>query len=112
LTSIVHVLHVRSSKSVFKTSVTNNKPLLAGVVAMLITFALIVALPVGQIFGLTTISAAHWLIVLALILLPTAVREIGIYVDNIPYVKKQHQAITERFNKIHNKIRPNKKINQ
>jgi len=100
LTSIVHVLHVRSSKSVFKTSVTNNKPLLAGVVAMLITFALMVALPVGQIFGLTTISGAHWLIVLALTLLPTAVREIGRLFDNIPLIKEQRhlrKKMTRKF---------------
>jgi calcium-translocating P-type ATPase len=105
LTSIVHVFHVRSSNSVFKTPIKNNKPLFVSAVAMLITFALLVALPVGQIFGLSTIGGFHWLIVLALTLLPTTVREIGRLFDNIPLIKGQRRLRQERVNKRRNKKR-------
>ncbi|MDR0471962.1 MAG: HAD-IC family P-type ATPase [Nitrososphaerota archaeon] len=102
LTSIVHVFHVRSSNSVFKTPVRNNKPLLIGSVAMLITFALLVALPIGQIFGLTTIGGFHWIVVLGLTLLPTTVREIGRLFDNIPLIKEQKRTRQEKANQRRN----------
>jgi hypothetical protein len=70
---------------------------------MLITFALMVALPIGQIFGLTTISGFHWIVVLGLTLLPTAVREIGRLFDNIPLIKEQRRVRQEKADKRRNK---------
>jgi magnesium-transporting ATPase (P-type) len=104
LTSIVHVFHVRSSKSAFKTPIKNNKPLVGSAVAMIITFAIFVILPIRELFGLSAISGAHWLIVFAVTLLPTAVREIGIYMDSVPFIKKRRQAVNEIINKIRDKL--------
>lgn len=104
LTSIVHVFHVRSSKSAFKTPIKNNKPLVGSAVAMIITFAIFVILPIRELFGLSAINGAHWLVVFAVTLLPTAVREIGIYMDGLPFIKKQRQAASNIFNKISAKL--------
>ncbi|MCL2432110.1 MAG: cation-translocating P-type ATPase [Nitrososphaerota archaeon] len=103
LTSIVHVFHVRSSNSVFKTPVKNNMPLVGSAVAMVVVFALLVLLPVGQIFGLSVIGGVHWLIVIALTFLPTLIREVGRYFDNIPLIKAQRHLRKELANKIRNK---------
>ena len=81
-TSIVHIFHVRSSKSVFRTPVSNNKPLASSAVIMILVFGLMAAFPViGQIFGLTAIAGVHWLAVIGLSLLPTAMREIRRLID-------------------------------
>ncbi|MCL2476676.1 cation-translocating P-type ATPase [Candidatus Bathycorpusculum sp.] len=104
LTSIVHVFHVRSSKSAFKTPIKNNKPLLGSAAAMIVVFTIFVILPIREIFGLSAISGAHWLIVFAATLLPSAVREIGIYLDGIPFMKKQRHAITDIINKTRSKL--------
>ena len=76
-TSILHIFHVRSSKSVFKTPIRNNKSLAVSAIIMILVFGLMVALPMGKIFGLTPISGTHWLIVFALVLIPTTAREIS-----------------------------------
>jgi len=112
LTSIVHVFHVRSSKSVFKTPIKNNKPLFGSAVAMIITFAIFVILPIRELFGLSAISGAHWLIVFTVTLLPSAVREIGIYMDSLPFIKKQRQVASNIFNKISAKLPSFKRKNQ
>ena len=76
-TSIVHIFHVRSSKSVFRTSIRNNKPLASSAAIMILVFGLMAAFPViGRIFGLTTIAGIHWLVVIGLSLVPTVMREI------------------------------------
>jgi calcium-translocating P-type ATPase len=107
-TSILHIFHVRSSKSVFKTSINNNKPLALSTAIMILVFGLMAALPpVGELFGLTHISGIHWLIVFGLTLLPTALREIGRFIDDIPLVQ-EHRRMRREFvvqmkNKISNK---------
>ena len=76
-TSIIHIFHVRSSKSIFRTPIHNNKPLAISAAAMVLAFGLMAILPViGQIFGLTSISGTHWLIVIGLSFVPTIMREI------------------------------------
>lgn len=85
-TSIMHILHVRSRKSVFKTTLRNNKQLAISAACMIIVFGLLVATPLNSIFGLTSMSGIHWLIVIGLSLLPTMVREIGRRMDNRPRV--------------------------
>jgi calcium-translocating P-type ATPase len=106
LTSIVHVFHVRSVKSVFKTSIKNNMALFGSAVAMIVVFALLVALPVGQIFGLSSIGGIHWLIVIAATLLPTAIREIGRFFDNIPLIREQRHLRKTLVSKLRRKNRP------
>jgi hypothetical protein len=43
---------------------------------MIIVFGLMAALPIGGIFGLTTISGYQWLIVIGLSFVPLSMREI------------------------------------
>jgi len=85
-TSILHILHVRSKKSIFKTPLHDNKPLAISTTLMVLVFGLLVATPLGSIFGMTAISGIHWLVVIGLSLLPTIVREIGRLFDNRPRV--------------------------
>jgi magnesium-transporting ATPase (P-type) len=92
-TSIIHIFHVRSAKSVFKTPILNNKPLVLSSVAMVVGFGLLVALPIGEVFGLSTISVQHWLVALGLTILPTIGRELGRLLDNIPFVVERRKKI-------------------
>ena len=80
-TSIIHIFNVRTSKSVFKASIGNNKPLLISAAAMIIVFGLMAAFPFGEIFGLTIIGGIHWLAVAGLSLVPTTMREITRLID-------------------------------
>ena len=83
-TSIVHIFHVRSAKSVFRTPVHNNKPLTVSAAIMIVVFGLMAAFPViGQIFGLTPISGIHWLVVVGLSIVPTMLREIHRLIEKI-----------------------------
>jgi len=77
-TSIIHILHVRSSKSIFRTPINNNKALVISAFVMIAVFGIMAALPFGDIFGLTQIGKEHWLVVFALSLVPTAAREAGV----------------------------------
>jgi magnesium-transporting ATPase (P-type) len=99
-TSIIHIFHVRSNKSVFKTPIRNNKSLVLSAVAMVTGFAILVALPIGELFGLTAISGVHWLIAIGLSAIPTFAREVGRLVDNIPFVvarRKKAKELGGRF---------------
>ena len=102
-TSIIHVFNVRSSKSIFKTPIKNNKPLVGGAVLMLFVLGLLVVLPVNYIFGLTAINGIHWLIAIGLSLIPTLMREILIAVYKIPLIMKHQQKRNAIVTKIYNK---------
>lgn len=94
-TSILHIFHVRSSQSVFATPIRDNQALVASAVLMILVFAVLVATPLGSIFGLTMLGATQWLIVIGLSLIPTAVRELGVLIDGNPRVidrRNQHRA--------------------
>jgi calcium-translocating P-type ATPase len=113
-TSIIHVFNIRSSKSVFKTPIKNNKPLVGGAVLMLIVLGLLVLMPFNNIFGLSSISAIHWLIVIGLSSVPTLLREILIAFGKLPYVIKYRQIRQAYIAKIRSKKRYNacnKKMN-
>lgn len=84
-TSILHIFNVRSKKSVFETKLSNNKPLTMSAIAMVVVFGLLVATPIGNIFGLTHIGFVHWLIVIGLSVLPTLSHELGRVADNNPH---------------------------
>lgn len=84
-TSILHIFNVRSKKSVFETKLSNNKPLTTSAIAMIVVFGLLVATPIGNIFGLTPIGFVHWLIVIVLSILPTLSHELGRIADSNPH---------------------------
>jgi magnesium-transporting ATPase (P-type) len=95
-TSIIHIFHVRSTKSVFKTSIRNNKSLAASAAIMVLVFGLMATFPpIGKIFGLTPIGSTHWLVVVGLSMLPTLSREIGRMVDNTLQGMKHRQMVKE-----------------
>jgi len=97
--SIIHVFHVRSPNSVFKTSIRNNKPLFGSAVLMFIVFALLVLMPFNNLLGLSSISGLHWMVAILLSLLPTLLREISRITDNIPFVAKHRQALVDLLSK-------------
>jgi len=94
-TSVMHIFNVRSSKSIFKTPIRNNKPLAVSVVGMLVVIGLVVALPISGILGLASISGTHWFIAIGLAFVPTALREIMRLVDNIPFVMERRRMRKE-----------------
>lgn len=102
-TSILHIFHVRTKKSVFKTTIRNNKALAGSAALMILVLALLTIAPVNQIFGLSSLSILHWTIVIAVSLIPTTVRELGRIVDNRPSVierrRKQKALLKARTNR-------------
>jgi calcium-translocating P-type ATPase len=103
-TSIIHVFNVRSTKSIFKTPIRNNKPLFMAAVLMLFVLATLVIAPFNHVFGLSAIGGVHWLIVIGLALIPTLMCEIFRLFDNIPFVIKYRQLastfITKTFSQL------------
>ncbi len=97
-TSILHIFNVRSRKSIFKVSLSSNKPLVVSAVLMLGVF-IVMALtpPLQSLFGLTALSGIHWLIVIGFSIIPTLVREMGVRIDNNPYVlakrRRKHELL-------------------
>ena len=102
-TSIIHIFNVRTSKSVFKSSIKNNKSLAISAIAMILIFGLMVLLPsFGNIFGLTAIGGCRWLVVIGLSMVPTAAREIC-NVINIPaIIENRHKR--KKTNKNNGKL--------
>ncbi|WP_349947657.1 cation-translocating P-type ATPase [Lacrimispora sp. BS-2] len=91
-TSILHLFTVRSRKSIFKRSIIDNPPVIYSTIAMIGLFGLLVAFPpVGKIFGLTAIGSYHWLLALGLSLIPTAVAEIGKFIDNQTNIRENRK---------------------
>uniref|UniRef100_UPI003260A6A2 cation-translocating P-type ATPase n=1 Tax=Clostridium sp. NkU-1 TaxID=1095009 RepID=UPI003260A6A2 len=91
-TSILHLFTVRSRKSIFKRSIIDNPPVVYSTIAMIGLFGLLVAFPpVGKIFGLTAIGSYHWLLALGLSLIPTAVAEIGKFIDNKTNIRRNRE---------------------
>ena len=95
-TSIVHILHVRTTKSIFRSSVRSNMPLFHSLWIMVVVFGLMVAIePIGYIFGLVPISGTHWLIAIGLSIVPTIMREILTITDRIPFVIERRRQMKE-----------------
>ncbi|MCL2339436.1 MAG: cation-translocating P-type ATPase, partial [Actinomycetia bacterium] len=77
-TSILHVFNVRSRKSVFQSNIRANPRLAVSAVAMLVLFTLLAAVPVlRMIFGLYALGLYHWLLAIALSIIPLLIAEIG-----------------------------------
>jgi magnesium-transporting ATPase (P-type) len=82
-TSILHIFTVRSRKSVFKRSMKENPQLAISAGVMILVFAALAAIPpIAPIFGLSAISAYHWLIAIGLSLIPILRAEYGKLWDN------------------------------
>ena len=82
-TSIVHIFTVRSRVSIFKRTLRDNPRIVISAVGMIALFAVLVLIePIAGIFGMVTISAEHWLIVVGLSVVPTITAEIGKLVNN------------------------------
>ena len=103
-TSVIHVFHVRSSKSVFKTPIKNNKPLVMGAILMLFVLAALVISPFNQIFGpdlsVIKLHGIHWIIAIVLSIVPTIMREICLLLNKLPIIEKHHDKINDLFAKI------------
>jgi len=83
-TSIVRIFTVRTRKSIFKRTLSDNWPLAISALAMCVSFALMVLIaPVGAIFGMIPICWQYWLIVIGLSVVPTIVAEAFKAWDNI-----------------------------
>lgn len=93
-TSIIHVFTVRSRKSIFKQTIRDNMPLLYSALAMILLFALMALIPpFGVIFGVTSIGAVDWLVVLGLTVIPTIVAEAFKLWDNRCKIKAYRNRI-------------------
>lgn len=80
--SILHLFNVRSSKSVFKTSVRNNWPLFWAAMAMIALFGAFIALPIFQtLFGLSPLTAEQWFWGTLIALIPSVLRESFVHID-------------------------------
>lgn len=81
LTSIWHVFNIRSHKTLFAIVYNANKTLVnMAVLATLITLAISLTPLTQSLFGLTSLSVAHWAVILILSVLPTIVIELAKYV--------------------------------
>ena len=82
-TSILHIFTVRSRTSLFKRSIRDNMPLLYSAFAMIVLFALMALIPpFGAIFGVGSIGAIEWLLILGLSVVPSIVAELFKLWDN------------------------------
>lgn len=77
LTSIIHVFNIRSEKSLFSIRYGANPSLVnMAILATLITIAVSVIPGVQGLFGLVSLSASHWLMIVLLTVVPTIILEI------------------------------------
>ena len=82
-TSILHILTVRSRKSIFKRTLLDNPPLVISMICMILALVVIVTVPsIRTALGLTIIGTNHWFVAIGLSILPTIVAEIKKFIDN------------------------------
>ena len=97
LTSVLHVLTVRSRKNLYKYRVQDNPQLYISCAAMFVFFILIAAIPpVANFFGMTSLGWQQWLIVFGLTLVPTLVAEYGKMWDAIKSRTAEKNRVTLR----------------
>lgn len=98
--SILHIFTVRSRKSIFKRRIRDNMPLVYAVLAMIVLFAIMIAVPpIGRIFGLVPISGYHWMIVVGLSVVPTIIAEIVKWKDNMEDMVCYRRRLVRHFSK-------------
>jgi len=94
ITSIVRIFTVRTRKSIFKRTLSDNWPLAISAFAMCALFALMVLIgPFGAIFGLVPICWQYWLAVIGLSVVPTIVAEAFKAWDNL----REHRDYRRRL---------------
>ncbi|MDR2715275.1 MAG: cation-translocating P-type ATPase [Coriobacteriaceae bacterium] len=75
-TSIIHIFTVRTRGSVFQHPLRNNMPLVYSAAGMIVLFALMALIgPFGAVFGISTLGAADWPVVIGLSVVPLLVAE-------------------------------------
>jgi len=95
--SILHIFHVRSSKSVFKTPINNNWPLALLAFGMIILFAIMIGVtPIGAVFELAELSPALWIVASGLSIIPTIMRELFRHFAKIPPLIARRKREKER----------------
>jgi calcium-translocating P-type ATPase len=95
-TSVLHVLNVRSRRSVFTKSLKENKQLTFSVLGMLLALPLMVLIPgVNTYLGFIHMGVYHWLIAIGLGVVPIIVAEIVKIFDNYRFNKKNKKKIIE-----------------
>ena len=83
ISSILHILTVRSRKNIIKYRVKDNPMLYINSAAMILLFAVLTVIPVvSGILGFESLSPVHWLITAGLILIPTVASEYFKFWDN------------------------------
>jgi magnesium-transporting ATPase (P-type) len=84
--SILHIFNVRSSKSIFKTTVRNNWPLFWAAMFMIVLFGAFIAFPdFAAIFALdiAEMTPGMWFWGVLIALIPTALRELFVQIDKV-----------------------------
>lgn len=95
-TSILHVLTVRSRKSLFKYRFKDNPQIYISVVAMLVLFAGFTLIPgMNSALGFSYMGLFHRLITIALSLLPIVVAEYGKFWDFIKLRSMERNKVEE-----------------
>jgi calcium-translocating P-type ATPase len=97
-TSIIHVLTVRSRKSVFKKGFKGNRQLLISVVAMLLLFVAFVVIPGlnSSLHMTANLGIKNWLITIGLSILPIIVSEYSKFWDNYRYNNDEKNRVEQR----------------
>ena len=99
-TSIFHIFHVRTKKSVFKSRIFSNRPLTVSALVMMAVFGILAATPLGIVLELASLDLIHWGIVAVLSMLPTFVRELGRLLDYSPHRARYTRTVKKFLRKL------------
>ena len=96
-TSVLHIFTVRSRKSVFRRSLSDNPMLPLSAAAMFVFLGLLAAIPgLNGALKMANMSVYHWLITLGLSLVPTIVAEYGKFWDNYKFKTAERNRVANR----------------
>jgi magnesium-transporting ATPase (P-type) len=96
-TSLIHIFTVRSRISVFKQTLKNNPQLPVSVATMFLFVAALVGIPpVAGFMGFTLMDGYHWLIALALSVIPLMVAEYGKFWDNYKFHVAEKNRVAQQ----------------
>jgi magnesium-transporting ATPase (P-type) len=97
-TSILHAINVRSRRSIFRKSPMDNPQLFVSVAAMIALFTALAAIPgLNSALEMTDMTITHWLIVVGLSLVPTAIAEYAKFWDHYKYVTDEKNRVAQRI---------------
>jgi len=92
LSQLVHSYNMRSKGSVFKLGLFSNKYLNGAVLISALLMLIATLTPMRALFGVEQISAAHWLIAVALSLAPLLINEIAKLVQELLNKREEKSA--------------------